>query len=161
MDIGPALLSTIPRSGIVRIAVTADPDNPRPCEPADLLQDLMAAGRLGLFFEAAAEPLADGLGNCHETSVSLLVDLTLAGRAKGWHWATGETRHFASGGTRKHSWLEVDGWALDYLGDTLVFADRWWYRRLNKAKNVKLRDSQATTRWLQQRAGGVPQGSAA
>jgi hypothetical protein len=57
--------------------------------------------------------------------------------------------HFASGGTRKHSWLEVVGWALDFLGGTLLFTDRWWYRRFNHAKNVKLRDVQATARWLQ------------
>jgi hypothetical protein len=111
---------------MINIVITADPDKPRDCRPAALLRELLAADRLANFAKAAAKYEIGGLGICHETSVALMVDLTLAGCAGGLYWASGDIRHFALGGTRKHSWLEVDGWALDFLGGTLLFSEHWW-----------------------------------
>jgi hypothetical protein len=79
---------------MINIVITADPDKPRDCRPATLLRELLAADRLANFAKAAAKYEIGGLGNCHETSVALMVDLTLAGCAGGWPWVTGNTRHF-------------------------------------------------------------------
>jgi hypothetical protein len=135
----------------LRIVVSSDPSNPRDCPQAALLEGLFRARRLVNFVKAAAnrEFTTDGLSNCHEVATGLLVDLYLADCAAGWQWATGIKR-FSSGGTGQHSWLEVEDWASDYIGnhDMMRFADRQWYRRVNHTRNVRLRDAEAMKRWV-------------
>lgn len=50
--------------GMIKIAVTVDPDKPRDCRPADLLQGLLAA---------------TGLANCRQCSI---VEMALSLRSR-------------------------------------------------------------------------------
>jgi hypothetical protein len=130
----------------VKIAVTVDPaQSARPCPSAKLLATLYAAGRLVMLSRAmAAEKWTSELGNCHEAAIGLMVDLIGAGRADGWRWAIGRQKLLRRQGWRLHSWLEVDDWTLDCLSpELLMFADREWYRRLHRARSIKLRDAAA------------------
>ena len=130
----------------MQIDITQDPARPeRECRPAMLLQELLDAQRLPLFLDAASEIGVEGLGNCHAVACSLMADLIVVGRSEGWRWATGRTKHYT-----QHSWLEVDGWAVDTLTRHMVlFADVWWYRRTQHARDIRLRDAAATQRWLE------------
>lgn len=129
--------------------LVTDDDN-RECAPARIVKLLMDVGQLRAFaFAAAPENNADGLGNCHEACSGLLIDLMLAGQATGWRWANGITR--LNGKRREHSWLEVEGWALDCSNGMLIFSDLAWYRRLMRVRHATLRDANATRRYVEQR----------
>jgi hypothetical protein len=137
---------------MMRIGIPAQPA--RHCAPAELLKTLYSAGRLVMLSEAmAVEKWTAELGNCHEAATALMADLIGAGRAHGWYWAIGRQKLLREPGWRKHSWLEVADWALDLFPDLLMFADREWYRRLHRARSIKLRDGDAFGRyWLAQAA---------
>jgi hypothetical protein len=137
----------------MKIAVAADPAKPkRDCAPATLISTLYGAGRLPLLSEAlSAEKWTAELGNCHEAATGLMVDLIVAGHPDGWRWAIGWQRLLRDPGRRLHSWVEVDGWALDLFPDLLLFTERKWYRRLQRAHSIKLRDADAVRQfWIAQ-----------
>jgi hypothetical protein len=117
-----------------------------------LLQELFNAGRLPLFVEASSpKENTDGLGNCHEATLALMADLIVDGYAEGWHRATGQTHGYGGIGVMRDSWLEIDGRALDCANSKLVFADRWWRRRIQSARNIRLRDAQVIQQWIRRR----------
>ena len=123
------------------------------CPPADVLSALDKADRLPEFRKALEKQerlvQATAIGDCHAAAVALMVDLTLAGHATGWSWARGRQTLLKRKGTRDHSWLEAEGWAMDVgAGQRLLFMAMTDYRAWHKAHNVVLRDSDATAQWL-------------
>jgi hypothetical protein len=124
----------------------------RSCYPAELIRELLATDRLP-WFERASSPATyppDGLGNCHEASLSLLLDLRQAGEVGPWRWARGLVIGSSCRET-DHSWLECDGWVLECANGRLVFIDRRLHREVFPARGVKLRDMVATARWVARR----------
>jgi hypothetical protein len=136
------------------IIVSSDDANCQ-CAPARIVKRLMDAGQLRAFALASApESNTDGLGNCHQACSGLLIDLMLAGQAIGWRYANGVT--CLNGKRREHSWLEVEGWALDCTNGVLIFSDLAWYRRLMRVRHALLRDATATVRYVEQRLVSTP-----
>jgi hypothetical protein len=61
---------------------------------------------------------------------------------------TGRQRPLRGSGTCSHSWLETRDWAIDCRPGVIVIANRWWYRRHQRARDIVLRDEAAFRRWL-------------
>ena len=122
----------------------------RECAPVHVVKRLMDAGQPRSFaFASAPDRNTDVLDNCHHACSGLMIDLMLACWATGWRWTNGITR--LEGKRRDHSWLEVDGWALDCGNGLLIFSDLAEYRRIMRVRHAMLRDVTATARYVEQR----------
>jgi hypothetical protein len=88
----------------------ADPGD-ADCEPVRILQTLLAADALPGF-----ERLWRRKGNCHEITQGLLIRLYELGFSpERWVWVHGQCGRAQYDGKPLglHSWIEVDGWAID------------------------------------------------
>ena len=138
--------------------------DPLTCPPAMILSKLRDQNRLQNFLTAIGpERVYDGLGNCHEACFALLADLSLAGQGlvKSWRWATAMVAPSEKFVAHSHSWLEwhgttgaLRGWACDCgRGEEKVIFQRVAaYRALMKPRDLRLRNSFETARYIQQEA---------
>jgi hypothetical protein len=81
------------------------------CTAAEAIGAVRDAGQLPRFEKTFGRVSLDGLGDCHEIAMALMVDLVMARAAEGWSYVLGTIRGPA--GHIEHSWLEYDGWAVD------------------------------------------------
>jgi hypothetical protein len=137
----PSSISVLPREGGSSLS----------CPPAEVLARLLDDGRLPHFIADFGEPSSDGLADCHQVAIALMVDLFVAGCVAGWKWCEGTSEQ-----TGRHSWVEFEGWAIDasnghLRGGALLIADAAWYRSHGKFEGVIARDSTETRLWLQRR----------
>jgi hypothetical protein len=113
-----------------------------------VLRRLLTEDRLPTWIDAYRDVAADRTeGNCHDVALALMTDLVVAGQAAGWHWVRARVRN--PSGVFFHSWLEYDGWAVDAAIGKCLVADAQWYRRAFQARDVELRDADATRDWLE------------
>jgi hypothetical protein len=126
-----------------------DPKDPtRPCEAVKILYRLMNEGRLSVFLDVFYDwPSEDGLGNAHEVSLLLMVDLICARQAEEWRLVRAVVRH---PGQRpdEHSWLEHHGWAVDASNGRLMIIPADWYRQTCRARKIVERDTEEVRRFL-------------
>jgi len=94
------------------LGIVPDERNPavRP-QAADVLTRLLNEGRLTSFFD---RPTNERDGDCHDSALSLLRDLRVAGADRGWVLVQGVCKRIGL-----HSWLEFDGWAVDFSNTSL------------------------------------------
>jgi hypothetical protein len=85
---------------------------------------LLGERRLPRFLEVYGNlgGAVDGLGDCHEVTLALMVDLLNSGAANGWLRVTGTIKPDVRK-RFKHSWLECDGWAIDPACGKFVVTD--------------------------------------
>jgi hypothetical protein len=87
------------------------------CSAGEAIGSLLSAGQLPHFEQVFGAPSRDGLGDCHEVAMALMVDLVTAGAAEGWMYVLGRIRRTCE---VEHSWLEYDGWVVDASNATCM-----------------------------------------
>ena len=112
----------------IPLIVCQDPDKPkRECKAAEVVKELV---RRKAF--TAYNP--SGVGNCHEVTLGLLINLGEAGLyTLGWCYVQGVCK--APQGF--HSWLEYDEWVVDCSNGKQVFAPIEDYYRVKEPKDIK------------------------
>lgn len=95
----------------LRFAFIPDPTRRGPCAVLPLLRQLWDEGHLVCFRKDFGNRTEE-LGNCHDVTASLLADLIRAGVDDGWRYVNATFRR-DDGSEYGHTWLEVDGWAVD------------------------------------------------
>lgn len=131
-----------------RISLLRDEQMPdRPCAPGDVMIELANSGKLPNFQREFGAPRPDGLGDCHDVTLALMVDLIAAERADGWSWVQGSivTGH---GERFDHSWLEHDGWAVDVANGKVLVMRSSRYDEMTKAEQKTVRDAVQTSAWM-------------
>ncbi|KYF87805.1 hypothetical protein BE20_24990 [Sorangium cellulosum] len=138
------------------IACCPDPDKPRECRAIPVITRLHHEDRLPNFTEVFGAPSPDGLGDCHEVSLALMVDLIAAGCSDGWQWVTGTHRMHRP--PLLHSWLEFDGWAVDVANGKVLVMEAAMYRSMTKAHGLTRRNAQQTRDHLETLLLAAPRG---
>lgn len=86
---------------------------PATAPPADLLAELLRAGKLPRLRRWFGVPMADGGGDCHRIATSLLLDIYEAGRAADWQIVFLSLLREDGRPPISHCWLECDGWVVN------------------------------------------------
>ena len=116
----------------------------------------MRDGRLPRFIASFFDwPSEDGLGNAHEVSEALMLDIILARQSDGWRWIMGDVRN--SHGHMSHSWLEYKGWAIDASGGRVLIWPAWYYRATFDARKLTERDAVRVRAFWRKRGGKLDQ----
>lgn len=117
----------------MELRIYRDPDKPnQECKAHTLLKRLIDQGQLKSY-----DPCSFGAcgGECVEVATGILLDMADAGiSTSGWLYVQAEWRDWHQG---LHTWLEYDGWAIDFSGGWPIFAPASEFARLSKAKNMK------------------------
>jgi hypothetical protein len=90
----------------------ADKANAESCLPARTLDRLLTTDKLRMTLSAMIEPppVGEPLGNCHNISESLMMELWEAEVSEGWWLVTGRVQ---GDSFPEHSWLEYKDWVID------------------------------------------------
>lgn len=132
----------------LRIKLVKDSAFPeRPCPLKRRLEDLGDPSCFPRFARLFGAPSLDGLGDCHEVAIALMLDLADLHRADGWVWAMG-TCTSQKEADFTHSWLQCDGWMLDASNGHALVAPMGDYRGWMHARNVVTRTAQQVLEWL-------------
>ncbi len=117
----------------MRIAHVPDPLRPH-CEPVEMLTRLMNMGRMPRFTAA----WGNERGDCHEIVMAILLDLASVG-IRNWRWCRGVFDRIGD-----HSWLEVDGWAIDAANGSdekpIIVMRAADYRKVENARDIRSTD---------------------
>lgn len=114
--------------GQIKLRIHRDPDKPkRECKALEIVQRLIRQKGFKSYNPS-------GFANCHEATMGLLLDLGEAGLYNsGWMYAQGickEPQGF-------HSWLEYDGWVVDFANGEHLFVPTEDYYTTKEIKDIK------------------------
>lgn len=127
-----------------QLAFCPDPDYPKECSFIKALEQIIDNGKLKdvseSIFEGIQDVKKDNLGNCHNISMALFADLKMAGYSD-VHWKTGTLEGTKDKISYEHSWVELDGWVLDFRLHKQIIMDKALYYRMNNARNIRKRDN--------------------
>jgi hypothetical protein len=110
-----------------RPVVCRDESDTRKCAALEVLREVYALGA-GVYFQP------NEIGNCHESAAGVLTMIARAGlAAPGWQFVQGDCRN-ESGPPFLHSWVEFDGWAVDFSNGRQFFAPAETFYKLTRAE---------------------------
>jgi hypothetical protein len=77
------------------------------------------------------------LGNCHFVASALASDLCNANYTEGWIVTSGKIYSEKEKEFIEHSWLEYDGWVIDFSNNKTLILEREKYYDYSEAKELK------------------------